>query len=55
MSKMFFLTNNEFQVFEKNKENYFIYRVYSVENNPNFEILNFEDLDKMPNGYIIKY
>lgn len=55
MAKQFFITNNEVQVFEANRENYFIYRVYSVENNPSFEILNLDDLERTPNGYIINY
>ncbi|MPL96260.1 hypothetical protein SDC9_42435 [bioreactor metagenome] len=55
MSKQFFITNNEVQVLEANRVNYFIYRVYSVENNPTFEILNIDDLERTPNGYIMNY
>ena len=55
MSKSFFITNNEFQIFEENRANYFIYRVYSVENNPSVEILNIDDLERIPNGYIMRY
>lgn len=55
MAKCFFITNNEVQILETNRANYFIYRVYSVENNPTFEILNLDNLERIPNGYIMNY
>jgi hypothetical protein len=54
-AKSFFITNNEVQVCENNEEQYFIYRVYSVENNPYFEILKLKELNRKPNGYIINF
>lgn len=54
-SRSFFITNNEVQVFVENRTNYFIYRVYSIENNPTYEILNLDELERMPNGYIMIY
>lgn len=54
-SRKFFLSANELKVFSKNKQSYKIYRVYDVENSPNFDVLNLDHLSKEPDGYIVKY
>jgi hypothetical protein len=38
-SRQFYISLNEFEVYKKNKKTYKLYRVYDIENNPNFEIL----------------
>jgi len=55
LSKSFFLSNNEFEVYTKNKNKYSIFRVYDIENTPSVEQLKLDKLSKEPDGYIIKY
>jgi len=54
-SRKFFLSTNEFEVFENDKPKYKLYRVYDIENNPNLDILNLDALTKEADGYIMKY
>lgn len=54
-SKQFFLSNNEYSTYLKSKSRYKLYRVYDIENSPQFEILNLEEAEKHADGYIVKY
>lgn len=54
-AKFFYISNNEVNKYEANRDEYFIYRVYSVENNPSFDKLILDDLVKTPDGYIVTY
>ncbi|HCA06512.1 DUF3883 domain-containing protein [Chryseobacterium sp.] len=54
-SKLFFITNNEYNISHKSKHAYIIRRVYDIENDPHFEDLDLELTTKTPNGYIISY
>ena len=50
---MFYLSNNEYQMFLKNKKQYKLYRVYDIEGSPNFREFNIDDLKLTPDGYIV--
>lgn len=54
-SKKFFISNNEFETFTKNKKKYQLHRVYDIENTPSFEELDLETVTKQADGYIITY
>lgn len=54
-SRRFFLSTNELDVFNNNKEKYKLYRVSDIENNPSIEILNLETLTMNPDGYVVEY
>lgn len=55
MSRSFFISKNEFDVYKRNKSAYKLYRVYDIENNPNFEVLDLEYIEKEADGYICIY
>ncbi|MDR2040585.1 MAG: DUF3883 domain-containing protein [Bacteroidales bacterium] len=54
-SKQFFLSSNEYNTYLTNKSKYKLYRVYEIENEPHFEELNLENVNKQADGYIIEY
>lgn len=54
-SKQFFLSTNELDVFNNNREKYKLYRVYDIENTPSVEILNLDEVTMNPDGYIVNY
>jgi hypothetical protein len=54
-SKRFFISTNEFNVYEKNKSKYKLHRVYDIENSPSLEELDLEKINKIADGYICKY
>lgn len=54
-SRQFYISWNEFEVYKKNRMTYKLYRVYDIENNPNFEILELENMNKETDGYICTY
>lgn len=54
-SKIFFISSNEVKTYEENKSKYKLYRVYDIENNPEIEKLNLEDLKLYENGYYVEY
>lgn len=54
-SKQFFISSNEFQVYEINKQKYKLYRVYDIENTPNYKIIDLEKISKKADGYICTY
>lgn len=54
-SKIFFISSNEFETYLKNKKNYKLYRVYDIENNPSYEEIDLEIVNKRPDGFIVEY
>lgn len=54
-SQKFFLSTNEYNVFQKNKERYKLYRVYDIEGNPHFEIIDLESIEIFSDGYYCIY
>lgn len=54
-AKAFFISSNEYEMFKCNTNKYKLYRVYDIEGDPYFEILNMEDLKLCTEGYIAKY
>ncbi len=54
-SRQFFISSNEIKVHNSNKLIYKLYRVYDVENNPSYEILDLENIEKEADGYICSY
>jgi len=54
-AKRFFLSMNEFNVYEMNKSRYKLYRVYSVENDPIFDVIDIEDVNMLSDGYLCTY
>lgn len=54
-SRIFYLTNNEFDVFSNQQQSYKLYRVYNIENSPSIEILDLNYTEKNPDGYIVTY
>lgn len=54
-SKQFFISMNEWNVYNNNKSKFKLYRVYDIENSPSYEELNLEIVQKISDGYICKY
>ena len=54
-SKKFYISSNEYNTYQNNKLKYKLYRVYEVENSPNYDKLDLENIDKEPDGYVCKY
>ncbi|WP_308132007.1 DUF3883 domain-containing protein [uncultured Flavobacterium sp.] len=54
-SRQFFLTNHEYETYNKNKKQYKLIRVYDVENLATIEYIDMETAIKKTNGYIIEY
>lgn len=54
-SKKFFMSLNEFEVYQKNKLKFKLYRVYDIENSPNFEELDLKKINRIPDGFVCKY
>lgn len=54
-SRQFFISSNEYKVYQNNKQRYMLYRVYDIENNPSYEVLDLEIVNKKADGYICKY
>ena len=54
-SRQFFISSNEIDVYNKNKNTYKLYRVYDVENSPSYELLDLEKVNKLADGYICSY
>ena len=54
-SRKFFISNHEIKTYEANKLKYKLYRVYDIENNPQIDKLNLEDLERYADGYIVEY
>ncbi|TNE55662.1 MAG: DUF3883 domain-containing protein [Bacteroidetes bacterium] len=54
-SKKFFISTNEVETLKKNKIAYKIYRVYDINDKPSCEIVDFENGQLSPDGYILKY
>lgn len=53
-SKRFYLSANEFETYQNNKDKYKFVRVYDVENSPDLRVINFEDFDVDTSSYICK-
>lgn len=49
----FYLSTNEYQVFLKDKKRYKLYRVYDIEGSPKFREFNIDDLELIPDGYLV--
>lgn len=54
-SKMFFMSTNEFDTFQKEDDKYRLYRVYDIENNPARDIVDLNKIKKRSDGYICEY
>lgn len=54
-SKLFFISSHEYNIYKNDKKRYRLYRVYDIENSPNYEILNLETVNKEADGYICRY
>lgn len=54
-SRKFFISTNEYNTFLNNKEQYKLYRVYDVENEPNIEFIDLETVKITPDGYIAEF
>jgi hypothetical protein len=54
-SRQFFISSNEYKVYQENKSRFKLYRVYDIENIPSFEILDLENMEKEADGYICNY
>lgn len=54
-SNCFFMSNNEYNVYLQNKVQYKLHRVYDVENTPEFDELNLEELTQESDGYKFTY
>jgi hypothetical protein len=54
-SRFFYISNNEINTFLENKNRYKLYIVYNVENKPEYEELDLNELNKRPDGYIVEY
>ncbi|WP_029035863.1 DUF3883 domain-containing protein [Salinimicrobium xinjiangense] len=54
-SKQFYISSNEYEVYEKDKSKYKLYRVYDIENSPSIEEVNLEDVRKRADGYVCEY
>lgn len=54
-ARMFFISNNEIDVFSNNKNKYKLYRVYNIENDATFEILDLNKVQKRADGFIVEY
>jgi hypothetical protein len=54
-SRQFYITSHEINTYNNNKNTYKLYRVYDVENNPSFETIDLDNVDKEADGYICKY
>lgn len=54
-SRKFFISSNEFKAFNKNENSYKLYRVYDIENNPSFDIIDLKSTKKEADGYICNY
>lgn len=54
-AKNFFLSSHEFVFYKHHKTQYKLYRVYDIENTPYYEELNIEEMEVIPDGYIMRY
>lgn len=54
-AKSFFLSSHEFAFYKHHKVQYKLYRVYDIENFPYYEELNIEDMEVIPDGFIMRY
>lgn len=54
-SKRFFISVNEVKTYRRNQATYRIYRVYDIDNEPSIEVIDFEDGQLSPDGYILEY
>lgn len=54
-SKQFFISSNEYEVYENNKNRFELYRVYDIENSPSFEVLEMQNIIKSADGYVCRY
>lgn len=54
-AKSFFLSSHEFDFYKTHKAQYKLYRVYDIENTPYYEELNIEEMEVIPDGYIMRY
>lgn len=54
-SRNFFISNHEFEIFNKNKQKYKLQRVYDIENQPSFDELDLDTVTKNADGFIITY
>lgn len=54
-SKIFFMSSNEFDTYLRNKKSYKLYRVYDIENEPSYEEIDLEFVNKRPDGFIVEY
>jgi len=54
-SQKFFLSTNEYNVFQNNKDKYRLYRVYDIERNPHFEIIDLDSIEICSDGYYCIY
>lgn len=55
ISRRFFISRNEFEIYKRHKSVYKLYRVYDIENNPHIEMLDLENMEKEADGYICTY
>ena len=55
MAKMFYLSQKEYDFYLKNKDKYKLYRVYDIEGEPEFEIVDLEKVTLKPNNHIAYY
>ena len=54
-AKRFFLSSYEFDFYMHHKMQYKLYRVYDIENDPYYEELNIENMEVIPDVYIMRY
>lgn len=54
-SRKFFISKNEYETYCTHKVNYKLYRVYDVENQPEYEIFDLDKLNINPNSYEVEY
>ena len=54
-SKVFYMSTNEFEIFNINKEKYKLFRVYDIEGNPCKDIVDLDKVQKAPDGYRCTY
>lgn len=54
-SRQFYISSNEYQVFEKNKSKYKLIRVYDIENTPTMEEVDLTVVEKIADGYVCRY
>lgn len=54
-SRRFNLSSNEYRIFQKEGERYRLFRVYNVENEPSYEVLDLKEVNREPDGYLCNY